>query len=132
MTTDYLIGLCVLGDAGTGGAPSLPVDTSYADYGPFTPEQLSKLDRALTPAEQRAVDKWQSAQADAQLAAERAKGGPTSEEVSVTRKGAVIRAKPEPKPAPAAQEGTPAWLIALGVVGVVAVGAGAWMAVRRR
>lgn len=84
----------LLGDVGTGGAPSVDLQ----EYGPLSPEQLSKLDRVLTAAEQKAVSDWQSQQAEAQLAAERAKGGPRSETVSVTAKGATIRAPQSPRP----------------------------------
>ena len=61
-----------------------PASDYDASYGPLSPEQLAKLDRALTPAEQKAVEDWQASQSDAQLAAERAKGGPQSATVSVT------------------------------------------------
>ncbi len=60
--------------------------------GPLSPAQLAELERVLTPVEQAAVSAWQSTQAEAALAAERARGGPRSEEVSVTPQGAVIRA----------------------------------------
>ena len=79
-----------------------------------TPEQLSKLDRALTPEEYARVSAWQSGQADAMLATERAKGGPRSETVAVTSQGAVIRAPaPSPRKFP--------WQIIIAVVGGVLI-----------
>jgi len=71
-----------------------------ADYGPLSPAQLATLDRALTPAEQKAVDDYQSSAADQTLVTERAKGGPQSVDVSVTPKGATIRAVPQPRAQP--------------------------------
>lgn len=91
MPRSYMVGLDVLGffgaPTGTASGPTAP----EPDVGPLSPEQLSKLDRALTPAEQKVVDDWQASQADAALAAERAKGGPTSSTVAVTAKGATIK-----------------------------------------
>lgn len=57
----YLQGTCVLGahyalgDMGTGGAPSVVTDE---EYGPLSPEQLSRVGRPLTAAEQKAVNDW--------------------------------------------------------------------------
>lgn len=82
-----------IGDFGTGNAPSVDL----AEFGPLSPEQLSKLNRPLTDAEQKAVRDWESQQTDAMLAAERAKGGPRSSTVSVTEKGAVLKADPAMK-----------------------------------
>lgn len=85
-------------------------------YGPVSPEQLSKLyDRPLTAAEYAAVSAYESKKTDEDLAKERAKGGPRSEEVAVTSKGAIIR-KVEPTQWP--------WLKIAQVVGLIAVGVG--------
>ncbi len=79
-----------------GAAVPNPKSDYGQDYGPLSPEQLAKLDRALSPAEQKAVEDWQAQQSDAALAAERAKGGPQSATVSVTEKGAVIKSLAQP------------------------------------
>ncbi len=100
------------------------------DYGPPSPESISKLDRALTPAEQKVVENWQEFQANQQLAAVRSQGGPKSETVAVTPQGAVLRAE-EPIPvygpplsafrpvAPTVQktQGIPTWQIVLAGAG---------------
>lgn len=83
----------------------------------LTPAQLAALDRALTPAEQKIVDDWQEAQANAQGDAEEAKGGPKAVAVNVTPQGAVIQAQPaQPMQIP--------WGLILGVLGAAVVGYG--------
>jgi hypothetical protein len=62
------------------------------EYGPLSPEQLSKLDRVLTPAEQKSVDDWQTSQSNAAQKTEETKGGPTAT-ITVTPKGAVVTSK---------------------------------------
>lgn len=99
------------------------LDLLGVEYGPVSPEQLSKLDRKLTPEEQRAVSEWQSKQSDAELAAERAKGGPQSMTVAVTPQGAVIRSLATPAVPFYMHEvaGMPAWKLGLlGLAGIAA------------
>jgi hypothetical protein len=113
------------GDAGTGGAPSLPL----GDYGPLSPAQLATLDRKLTPAEQKAVTDWQVSQADALLATQRKKGGPTSSTMSVTSKGAVIKSDSSGPGFFSFQVpgiDRPLWQVILGGLGVVAMGVGVY------
>lgn len=116
-------------------------------YGPLSPEDLSKLDRALTPAEQQAVDDWQASQAAAALAAERAKGGPQSATVSVTPHGTTIQAvKAAPKqnthstatnPVHSTHTGSvkespfPWWQVGLGSVGVLVIGFGLYSVLKK-
>lgn len=128
---NYLAGLTALGEFGTGGAPSVTDYAADGSYGPLSPEDLSKLDRALTPVEQKAVDDWQNADADKQLAAVRKQGGPRSSTVSVTSKGAVVRADPTPPPAeePSGLFGLAWWQLGLIGIGVTAIGVGAYEAV---
>jgi hypothetical protein len=85
----------------------------------MNPEVLADLDRKLTPEEQKIVSDWQSKQADAMLTAERAKGGPQSRTVTVTEKGAIIE-----RPRTVQDDGWSWWKIALGVLGVGAIGWG--------
>jgi anti-sigma factor RsiW len=54
-------------------AEDLVVGGDEPFYGPLSPQQLAALDRALNPAEQADVDKWQSAQATAMQVAEELK-----------------------------------------------------------
>ena len=128
-------------DAATMAKLSAP--TYGYDQGPMSPEQLAKLDRALTPAEQAVVTAWQSREADTMLETERAKGGPQSETVSVTPQGATIRAQPSPSvfaPAPASSP-TPVpsesprsfpWKIVTGIAGgALALAMGAVLIFRR-
>lgn len=110
-------------------------DYNPGEFGPLSPDQLAKLDRALTPAEQKAVDDWQSRDADVQLSQERAKGGPRSETVTVTSKGAIIKSA-APKNAPPWWEaqimGLPLWQVLLGAAGASAMGVGIYMVARKK
>jgi hypothetical protein len=54
----HVIGMAVLGDMGTGSAPSVTDYPASGEYGPLSPEQLSKLPRDLTPTEKAAVAEW--------------------------------------------------------------------------
>lgn len=85
-------------------------------FGPISPAELSQLDRKLTPAEQKAVDDYQSKQGDADLAQERAKGGPQSATVSVTPQGAIIKALGQKPKTPS--DISMAWMIAIPLVGI--------------
>lgn len=58
--------------------------------GPLSPEQLSTLNRALSPSELEAVRAWQEERDEAQRVALRAAGAPQSRAISVTPQGAVI------------------------------------------
>ena len=109
------------------------LDLLGVEYGPVSPEQLAKLDRKLTPEEQRAVSEWQSKQSDAELTAERAKGGPHSTTVSVTPQGAVIRSLATPT-VPFYESkvlGMPAWQLALLGVAGIAAGVAGWKIVSK-
>lgn len=66
--------------------------------GPLSPEQLSQIDRALSPAEREAVRAWQEERDEAQRAVLRAAGAPQSRAISVTPQGAVIQ-RPRTRPA---------------------------------
>jgi hypothetical protein len=92
----------VFGDMGTGGAPSLPVEKPYVDQGPPLPEKFKK-----------------------QLAEEMKKSSPTA----------------TPATAPSAPPSNfltknvpglnlPAWQVALGGIGVLAIGVGIFSLVR--
>jgi hypothetical protein len=50
-----------------------PDDSSREEFGPLSPEQLEKLDRALTPAEYKAVYEWRASQSAAAQVKEEAK-----------------------------------------------------------
>lgn len=131
----YLIGADVLGasiaSVAAKAAGKKVANSDYGDtFGPLSPEDLVKLDRKLTPEETTAALAWQAQQAEAYLAAERAKGGPQSQTVSVTEKGAVIERQPAPRlgqPRPAAVPVPTAtgvkWWHVLGIVaGAAALG----------
>lgn len=118
----HMTGLTVLGAT----APNPASDYGDGAYGPLSPDQLAQLDRKLTPSEQAAVDAWQGKTADAQLAAERAKGGPQSATVAVTPQGAVIKSL-----AAFSKPSAPWWEIALIVVGGLAVAGGAYTLTRK-
>jgi hypothetical protein len=109
------------------GTPQLKLDPSLGmpSTASMSPEELAKLDRVLTSAEQKRVSDWQSGQADAMLVAERAKGGPQSATVSVTPQGAVIRSLAGvPWYQQEAFAGMKWWQVILAGVGVGAVGTG--------
>ena len=112
LSCDYMVGMTVLGAS------------SDEAYGPLSPAQLADLNRALTPAEQKAVDDYQNKQAEAQLAAVRKQGGPRSSTVTVTSKGAIIKSD-----APTGESDWPAWKIALIGAGGLAVVVGLGMMV---
>lgn len=95
-------------------------------YGPPSPADLAQLDRKLTPAEQRAVDEYQSKQAEGYEAAALASGAPKAS-VSVTKKGAVLQGSRLP-----AGPEVPAWKMVLAGLGVVIASAGVYTMVRRR
>lgn len=95
--------------------------------GPLSPEQLSKLDRALTPAEQRDVDRWQSQQADEMQRAEEAKGGPKAT-ITVTPKGAIVRAKAEEIEKDEGER--PIWQYVLAAIGVVTAAVAMYLGLR--
>lgn len=130
----YLDSLDVMGDMGTGGAPSVAPDYGPdKDFvGPMTPSQLAALNRKLTPAEQATVDADQATDADRQLAAERKKGGPKSATVSVGPHGAVIKSEGKPPGAPPTPGlwGLPWWQLALAGLGIAAIGTGVVVAVK--
>jgi hypothetical protein len=94
---------------------------------PLTPEQLSNLDRVLTPEEQKIVDAWQAKQAAGMQAAEESKGGPKAA-ITVTPKGALVKAfKGEPSPE------VPAWLPWVPrAVGIGGAGATLMLLLKRR
>ena len=89
-----------------GSSASLPP----ADTSSLSPEALSNLDRALTPAEQKRVDDWQAGVSDRMQKDEEAKGGPTAT-ANVTAKGATVAANKAPgslnDPYPVAPEKKP-------------------------
>lgn len=113
--------------------------------GPVSPAQLAQLDRALTPAEQKAVDDYQAQQSNAAQAAEEQKGGPKAT-ATVTAHGASVSKSPvspapgRAAPAPAggflarsAWDGGPkVWQAALGGVGAIGLVVGIGLALRRR
>ncbi len=102
---------------------------SDADYGPISPAQLANLDRALTPAEQKAVDDYQSHQADAMQAAEEKKGGPKATATITTSGGTVTQSPTYTKPGtpiPVADTGRPMWQYAVAAVAVVAAAGLGW------
>ena len=134
----------LLGDMGTGGAPS--VITPGEEYGPLSPEQLSRLGRPLTAAEQKAVNDWHAE--NARKAAVTAKAPPARSPSQLSRpaspplyasSAAPPVASPMLSPASALTagassgflEGAAWWQIGLGVVGVLAIGTGFYMAARR-
>jgi hypothetical protein len=99
------------GDVGTGGAPSVDFDP----YGPLSPKQLSELARPLSVEEQKAADAY------------RAKSAPKSAPKSTA---------PSAQSAPVEGPGffssivpvvnMPLWQVAIGTVGVVAIGVGVY------
>jgi hypothetical protein len=107
-----------------GAAVANPASDYGADYGPLSPDQLAQLDRALTPAEQAAVDEAQGKAADTTLKVERAKGGPQSATVEVTPKGAVIKSLGTRVVPMVRRAGIPWWQIALAAAGCAAIGVG--------
>jgi hypothetical protein len=110
------------------GLEILGADPVY--YGPPSPADLAKLDRKLTPAEQAAVDAYQSSQADQQLADVRKQGGPQSKTVSVTEKGATIQSLAQPKAVAQAEPGMPWWQLLLIIGGIGLTGTGVYLVAR--
>lgn len=77
------------------GLDILGADPVY--YGPPSPADLAQLDRKLTPAEQKAVDEYQSKQAEGYETSALASGAPAAKTVTVGPKGAVIQSQAKPK-----------------------------------
>ena len=106
--------------------PKLKLDSSLSsrlsEPTNMTPEQLSKLDRALTPAEYERVAKWQEGQSDNALAEVRKTPGPRAE-MEVTAKGASLKTMNADgffsRNVPVVN--LPFWQVVLGGLGVLAV-----------
>lgn len=102
----------------------------------MSPAQLAQLDRALTPAEQAIVDAYQSNQADADLAAERAKPGVKAVTETMHLDPLTLRKPSIYATAPISVSkgddvSTPWWQIALGVLGVSVIGYGVYRVYKR-
>jgi hypothetical protein len=119
----YLHGLDVLGASTVN-----PASDYGATFGPLSPADLVNLNRKLTPAEQAAVDVYQSKQADAELAANG--GGKLSQAVAVTTKGAVIKSLSTPTFWDELIN-RPWWQLVIGGVGVLAVGFGFYKLIKK-
>lgn len=107
------------------------------DYGPVSPAQLATLDRALTPAEQKAVDDFQASQSTAAQKQEEAKPfvnpltGKLTKVTTAFTPGAAAPTKsvalvPVPKGVKPEEEtllfGRPVWQVILTAIGVIVAG----------